>query len=176
MSNSRLAMVGVGVILAVGLAAFGVIWLTGDGTIPFLEPEPAVAPPPLPVTVPALAPLAPSGPVPDPEPSIGPLPPGVPPPAATRGARKASPPGTSWEVVPVFQRASNFGAPLAPAVTRGLAEMRTRIEHCYDEEIAREKARATGRRRSAGQHVGPALLVLRSRGTSMRSRWWPPTW
>jgi hypothetical protein len=164
MSTSRLALVGLGVILGVGLVAFGVIWLSGDGTIPFVVPEPAVAPPPPPITVASLAPLAPSAPVPEPEPAAGPLPPGVPPPAATHGARKASPPGTSWDLVPVFQRASNFGAPLAPAVTRGLAEMRTRIEPCYDEEIAREKARAPGRRRSTGQHLGPALLVLRIQG------------
>jgi hypothetical protein len=49
-------------------------------------------------------------------------------------------------------------------VAKGLEDARSRLEPCFDEEIARENARPSRRRPADRQNAGPALLVLRMEG------------
>ena len=86
----------------------------------------------------------------------------------------------------MFPRPSNFGAPLAPAVAKGLEDARSRMEPCFDEEVARENARPSGQRASAAEyrpgaprptmqgHLDALEVVDTDGGTQRELR--PPSW
>jgi hypothetical protein len=150
----------VGVLLLLLVAILGVALLGGRGSAPgpqggaVLPPaEPQTPLPPLtpdPSILPAAAPAAPEPAATAPPRSA--VPAAVPRPAGMTGA-------APWDSVETALRPAGLGIELAAPVSDGLADMRERLQPCFDEE-AQRLARGAPVAPPPGVY-GPGVLVLR---------------
>jgi hypothetical protein len=68
---------------------------------------------------------------------------------------------TPWESVETALRPAALGPDLAAPISDGLAEVRSGMQHCFDDEARRRAGERPSTRPGSGAATGPAVLTLR---------------